>query len=87
MEGLSYVVTYYDNSFRCLIYMGTIIPKAAAHLILCRPTLNNDRRMHHVDTRFFLLLVWGDKRLYSCILFFLVLVLVMETNADLFGDF
>jgi len=51
MEGLSYDVTYYDNSFRCLIYMATIVPKAAAHLSLCRPTSNNDRRMHHVGTR------------------------------------
>jgi len=66
--------------------MGTIIPKAATHLSLCRPTSNNDSRMHHVGTRSCYYSCEGIKRLYSC-LFFLVLVLMMEINADLFGDF
>jgi len=84
MQGLSYV-TYYDNSFPCLIYMGTIIPKAAAPLNLCRPTSNDDRRMHHVGTRSCYCSCEGIN-IYIHV-FFLVHVLLMETNADLSGDF
>jgi hypothetical protein len=85
MQGLSYDVTHYDNSFRCLIYMGTIIPKAAAHLSFCRPTSKNDRRMHHVGTRSCCCSCEGINVYIQ--VFFLVHVLVIETNVDLFGDF
>jgi len=67
--------------------MGTIISKAAVHLSLCRPTSNSDRRVHHVGTCSCYCSCEGINLYIPVFSIFLVLVLVMETNEDLFGDF